>query len=152
MAGPTQLNIPLTTFLLPSFLLRNMDRFHCSARSLEFMFSTSSSLSFSSISWKAFLVRILTMTGLGSALVLSAFSMDKTWWQKWPKEVVTHHNTHTVVLCAKTEQECRLAPAAQAGIERRETSSKVGIQEAEITNNTAATYEVCRIRRSRGVG
>lgn len=95
MAGPTQLHIPLTTLLLPSFLLRNMDRFHCSARSLEFMFSTSSSLSFSSISWKAFLVRILTMTGLGSALVLSAFSMDKTWWQKWPKEVVTHHNTHT---------------------------------------------------------
>lgn len=68
-----------TTLLLLSFLLRNMDCFHCRARSLEFRLSTSSFLSCSSISWKAFFIRTLTMTGLGSRLVLSAFSMDSTW-------------------------------------------------------------------------
>ena len=73
----------LTKLLLLSFLLRNMDCFHCRARSREFRLSTSSSRSCSSISWKAFLVRMLTMTGLGSRVVLSAFSIDNTWGEGW---------------------------------------------------------------------
>lgn len=66
-----------TPFLLP-FLLRNMERLHCMERSRTLRLSTSCSRSCSSISWKAFLVRTLMMTGLGSRLVLSAFSMDST--------------------------------------------------------------------------
>lgn len=89
-----------TSFLLPSLLLRNMECFHCRALSLEFRFSTSSSLSCSSISWKAFFVRILTMIGLGSKLVLSAFSMDNTWWgnEEKRKGFKTHspHSLHMV--------------------------------------------------------
>lgn len=67
-----------TRLFLLSFLLRNMDCFHCIALSLVLRLSTSSSLFCSSISWKAFLVLMLTMMGLGSELVLSAFSMDTT--------------------------------------------------------------------------
>lgn len=67
-----------TTLLLLSLRWRNMDSFQWTARSRALRLSTSSSLSCSSISWKAFLVRTLTMTGLGSETVLSAFSMDNT--------------------------------------------------------------------------
>lgn len=67
-----------TTLLLLSLRSRNMDSFQWTARRRPLRLSTSSSLSCSSISWKAFLVRRLTMTGLGSEVVLSAFSMDNT--------------------------------------------------------------------------
>lgn len=70
---------PERTALLPlSLRLRNMDSFQWTARRRALRLSTSSSRSCSSISWKAFLVRTLTMTGLGSEAVLSAFSMEST--------------------------------------------------------------------------
>ena len=60
-------------------LLAYMECFHCSALSRSLRLSTRSTLSCSSMNWKAFLLRTLTITGLGSGLELSAFSIDSTW-------------------------------------------------------------------------